>query len=137
MNAANSPARARWIGLAVLALVFVAGAVAGAALEHARKPLGGVRPPGIPPFVEELGLDQDQHAKILEIFERHGPEFEAGLKESFKAMEPTIDAIDAEIRLVLTPAQQAQFDSMRQRMREERARHPMLPVPPPIPPGAN
>jgi Spy/CpxP family protein refolding chaperone len=120
----------------VLVAVFAAGAATGAGLAWAFRPppRGGHGPGDVPPFVGELGLSPEQEAAVRAIAERHRPEIEAAVRETFPRVRAVQDRVDREIRALLTPAQAALFDELRNRRPPPRGPG-MSPGPPGMPPG--
>src|SRR5512136_789244 len=119
MTADTSPRRLHlWTAL-VLVAVFAAGAATGAGVTWALRPphpRGGPPPAGgIPPFVARLGLSPEQEARVRAIAERHRPELEAAIQETFPRLRAVQDEVDREIRAVLTPEQAARFDELKSR----------------------
>lgn len=97
---------------ALLGLVFVAGAFAGAgALRLAGPPPQPAEPlPGL----EELDLDPSQRARAKAVLEKHRPELEAVLAEVEPRLRPVRDEVERELRRdVLTPAQAARLDALK------------------------
>jgi Spy/CpxP family protein refolding chaperone len=108
-------------GIVVLG-TFLAGAMAGAGIERMqqRRELPG------PPFfhgravgtgedvhfmaLPGLSLSPDQQKKIERIVTGYRPQFEAVVRESFPRVRAVQEKMNAEIRAVLTPEQQKQFD---------------------------
>jgi Spy/CpxP family protein refolding chaperone len=84
-----------------------------------------------PPFgpwpLQQLDLSKDQRAKVHEIFERHRPDLDAILRESFPQVRAIHEQIDREIREVLTAEQRTELERLKERW----------PFPPrdPLPPG--
>lgn len=111
-------ARAQRRAAAVLVATFLAGGAAGAGIEHARL---GRRPehfrPGmhLPPMFHELGLNEDQREKIFVVMERRRPEFEAVMSEMAPRMRAIGDSMDADLRPILTEAQQKKLAELRER----------------------
>jgi Spy/CpxP family protein refolding chaperone len=114
---------------AYLALVgmFVLGAVSSAAAYHAvtrrddaeffsgdRSKFEARR---LEAMGRELELDDDQLAKIREIFEKHGDERRRLLRQEIETCGGPMNAhrerVDAEIRGVLGPEQRARFEALR------------------------
>jgi Spy/CpxP family protein refolding chaperone len=122
----NTGKRARIIGTALLFIIFVAGALAGAASERVmraddrpRGPRdGGGEMRGGPrrllldeQFAKELGLSAEQRAEIKTILDRRDKQ----AKEVWHEVEPRLksvgDATKAEIQKVLRPDQQQKLDA--------------------------
>jgi hypothetical protein len=105
-----------WTALILLG-VFLAGAATGAGLAHVLRP--PPRPAGrggmLPPLLSELGLSPEQAEEARAIFERHRPEIEAAIQESFPRVRAIQDRADAEIRALLTPEQARRFEASRSR----------------------
>jgi hypothetical protein len=121
MSADPNPRRLHlWTAL-VLVAVFAAGTATGAGLAWALRPAppgpGRSRPPpdGMPPFLSELGLSPDQAARARAIAERHRPELEEAIQETFPRVRAIQDQVDREIRALLDPEQVARFDELRSR----------------------
>jgi Spy/CpxP family protein refolding chaperone len=83
--------------------------------ERPLRPMEGRGPHGLPPFLHELDLTDKQEQDARAIFEKHRPELDAILRESFPRVRAVNDRIDAEIRALLTPEQQKKFDELRAR----------------------
>ena len=70
-------------------------------------------------FTRELDLSADQREQVRRIVERRRPERDRQMRRMFdecgQAMLRDKNAMDAEIRALLTPAQQPRFDAMRER----------------------
>ncbi|HEU5076752.1 MAG TPA: hypothetical protein VFU02_21330 [Polyangiaceae bacterium] len=70
-------------------------------------------------FTRELGLTHDQRERVRGIVERHRPERDRQMRRMFdECGQPLLrvkDAMDAEIRGLLTADQQRLFDAMRER----------------------
>jgi Spy/CpxP family protein refolding chaperone len=108
-----------WTALILLG-VFLSGAAAGAGLAHfLRPPPRPAGPPGrggmLPPPLVELGLSPEQAEKARAIFERHRPELEAAIQDSFPRVRAIQERAEAEVRALLTPEQAARFDAVRAR----------------------
>lgn len=105
---------------ATLALVFVAGAAAGAGGLIA---LGPPRPSEPLPGLEELDLSRDQRVRAKAVLERHRPELEAVLADVRPKLETIHEAVATDLeREVLTEAQA-------KKLRELRAQHKGPPLP--------
>jgi hypothetical protein len=123
----SSPRTIRLLTAVLLVATFAAGTVAGAGL---CRWLGPGRPPPPPPMVAgiplgELGLSEEQQHKALAIMERHRPELDAILRETFPKVRAINERMERELAEVLTAEQRARLE----RMKSER------PPPPPGPPG--
>ncbi len=129
----TSPRTVRLMTALLLVAMFAAGTATGVGLCRWMAP-GHPPPHSGPAFgplpLEELGLTAEQRDKTHEILERHRPELDAILHESFPKVRAVNDQIEREIREVLTPEQRAQLD-------QAKARRPPPPGPPPPgpPPG--
>ena len=145
MPADPNPRRLHLFTALILVAVFVAGAATGAGLTWALRPAGhgppGPRPPadGMPPFLSELRLSPDQAAQARAIVERHRPEIEEAVQETFPRVRAIQDRVDREIRALLDPDQAARFDELRSRRPPLRGmggpgRPPPGPPPPRPPP---
>lgn len=130
-----TPARVRFLTAGLLLGTFAAGAAFGAGLLVAmgpRPPPGthgfgaGPPPPPGPLPLGDLGLSPTQDQEARKILERHRPALEAILRDSFPRVRVENEAIEREIRLILTDAQ-------RQRLDQIKAARP--PRPPPGTPG--
>lgn len=114
MTTPAAPSRIWLKGALVLVATFAVGAVAGAAADHLvhRRSLAGPRGRG--PFQEfkQLGLTPAQCQAVDSVFQRGRPRIAAVLQEVEPRMRAVTDSIRAEVRTVLTPEQQARFDSL-------------------------
>jgi Spy/CpxP family protein refolding chaperone len=125
----ESLGRVRAKGLALLLITFVAGSLAGVALERIMAaqrtpelvpPMGMMRPGMEVPFpmmFSELGLTPDQQTRIREIMEQSRPRTEDVLQETLPRLRALTDSVRQEIRSVLTPEQAATMDSLIMTMR--------------------
>lgn len=123
-------------GLIVLG-TFLAGALAGAGLARSWRPapLEGPPPqhrPPVPLPLRELGLSPAQDEQVKQIVERHRPELEAIVRESFPRVRAVNQRIEAEVRALLTPAQQRLLEQLQAR-RPPPGVHGPRPGPPPAP----
>jgi hypothetical protein len=118
-----------WLVVFMLA-VFCTGLGAGIVLDRllARRPPGVTRmAPGLmgrggraggPPPIErvaerlmaDLRLSPDQHARVTAVLEAHRERLDAVRRDAQHKFETEQQAMRAEIRTLLTPAQQSQFD---------------------------
>jgi Spy/CpxP family protein refolding chaperone len=140
--AEKSPRTIRLLTAVLLVATFACGTVTGAGLYRwAAPPPKPPPPPLVAPLpLEELHPTHEQWEQIREILEKHRPELEAVLDETYPKVRQITDKMDAEIRLVLTPEQRKRFDELKTqrqlRGRPPRGRPPRgrPPGPPPGPP---
>jgi Spy/CpxP family protein refolding chaperone len=130
-----SPRSIRLMTALLLVATFAAGTVTGAGV-YRWAAWGHAHPPMPPPMsaplpLEQLGLSEEQREKARQILERHRPELEAVLRETFPRMRGIGEQIEREIREILTPEQRARLDELK-------SRWPPGPpgMPGPHPPGA-
>jgi hypothetical protein len=127
----TEPRRVRLLTALLLVAIFAAGVGTGAVVCRfaAPNPSFGLPPPPpggpMPPPWRALGLRAEQEAKAHEILERHRPELEAIVRESFPRVRALHDRMDDELRAILDDAQRARLDEL--------MRH-RPPGPPPFPP---
>jgi Spy/CpxP family protein refolding chaperone len=114
--------RVRFQGIALLAIAFVVGALGGMAVERVRASRARPAPRewgpmrgGLPPGFHELDLTPEQQERIQAIFRSGRPRTDSVLQASLPRLEAIRDSVRAEIRAVLTPEQQRQFDEMEMR----------------------
>jgi Spy/CpxP family protein refolding chaperone len=116
----------RWIGLAVLAVTFLAGGIAGAAVrevtaddpppqQHSGDREGGRRH-GFP--YDALGVTAEQRPEIEAILERGRQEMDAVWREYKPVMDAIVDSTRAEVNQVLTADQKQKYESMRAKRRQ-------------------
>jgi Spy/CpxP family protein refolding chaperone len=114
----GSPRTVRLLTAILLVATFAAGTITGAGIARS---VGLMHPPPPPPPMgapfpaEELGLSSDQRDKTRQIMERHRPELEAVLRESFPKVRAIHEQIEREIREVLTPDQRTKLDQLKAR----------------------
>jgi Spy/CpxP family protein refolding chaperone len=117
--------RARLIGLALLVLTFVVGALSGAAtmqVVSADAPReGGRRGAGRhgPPYLDHLDLTPEQRVQIDRILERRRLEMERFWTKHRPLLRGIADSARAEVRAVLSPEQRA----LEERFLAERREH--------------
>lgn len=130
-NSVESLGRIRAQGIALLVATFVAGTLAGMALERVRARPEGVPPGGepgpdmmrpfrpgrLPPMFEELDLTAEQRAQISDIVERSRPRTDELLQSMLPRLRAVTDSVRDEIHAVLTPEQAAKLDSLMADMR--------------------
>src|SRR5262245_2894142 len=104
------------IALIVVLVAFVSGAAAGILADHLLMMHRGPRGPHAAPhrmlriLDRRLDLTPDQHQKVREIIERHHARIWA-LSEGIRPqIHREIEAANAEIEAVLTPAQREKFE---------------------------
>lgn len=108
-----------WSGLILLG-VFLAGAAAGAGVHAWARPSPahlGVRHGGPKSLLRELELSPEQHEQARGVFDRHRAQVEAVMREGFPKIRAAQDALDAELRTILTPEQRNRLDELRARRR--------------------
>lgn len=113
----NTSAKSRW----VLALIFVAGFVSGAACT-AGYTWKHLPPPGMPKGAQiiqhvladlraEVHITAEQERQIMPILEKHGAELDTIRHETLGKVLSSIEAKNAEVEKVLTPEQRAEFEA--------------------------
>lgn len=115
MNGAlESLGRLRLQALALLLVVFVGGALAGAAFERARyhRPPGPPREGLSPEMREELRLTPEQGRRIDAILAESRARTDAVFDRFLPELRALTDSIRTEVRTVLSPEQQEIFDRM-------------------------
>lgn len=130
----TSPRTVRLMSAVLLVATFAAGAVTGAGVH--RWAFNSQSSPRLPPPpmsaplpLHELDLTAEQRDKVHAVFERHRPELETILRDSFPRVRAVNEKIEAEVREVLTPEQRTKLDQLK-------ARRPAHHGPPGPPPGA-
>ncbi len=140
MTAPAPGSRQRLAGAALLALVFVAGLLAGAALDRSvvRGRFPGRRGHGPMPL-DGLELTAAQCDSVSAIFERHRPAIRAIFESTGPRLDSALAALRADIRAQLTPEQQQAFDRIPAPRRHDRPGGPpgeaRREPPPPLPPS--
>jgi hypothetical protein len=119
-NSIRTLGRMEWQATLLLVVVFGAGAAVGAAIDHSRTaPPPALAPPGrpgrLPPYLERMDLTPDQHAKIKTILDAQRPKVDTVMSAVLPRLQALSDSTFAQIRGVLTPPQQSQFDHDRPR----------------------
>lgn len=132
-----------WIAAAVLALIFLAGGLAGAAIAlFARRPalphdvmMERIHLPEVPPapgapggavfykrlgdeFGAELGLDEEQAARVDSMMEIQRQKADSLLDSMGPRLKALMDSTNADIEAVLTDEQRARFREMQTRRHE-------------------
>jgi len=139
-------ARSRWIALAVLSAVFLAGAAIGAAAltvlgrdrqEMPRRPEPGSRWNGRssgPSIFDQMGLTAAQKSAMDSIMEKRRRDMDAFWKQHNPEVRAIVDSARAEVDRLLTPEQRQKFEEFRERRRREHSgRDGRMPAPPPGP----
>jgi Spy/CpxP family protein refolding chaperone len=129
--------RLRLLGGAVLALVLVAGGMSGAAIDRAvsaRRPAvhesrerdecARFRPERRRGPYDALGLTAEQQQKVDVVLEENRQRMDEFWKQYRPQMDSIVNRTRAEIRDILTPAQQAEMD--RQRAQRDSAREALF-----------
>jgi hypothetical protein len=112
----TSPSRIRILAALLLFGVFFAGAVTGAGLYYWLVPVRSFdRPPGLPGPFSELDLSKEQERQVHKIFDKHHPELDAILRETFPKARKVFDKIDADIRVILTTEQRKKLDAFKRK----------------------
>jgi hypothetical protein len=121
---------------------FLAGALAATGVVFALHGHGHPRPPeGRPPLprqFQELGLSASQQLQAEAIFERHRPELDAVLQESYPRIRAVNERMESELRSILTPEQVQQLERLEARRPPGSGfpgGRPGAGPPPPPPPG--
>ena len=148
--------RSIWIATGVLALVFLAGGLAGAAISlFARRPAFPHHPmmeridlPDVPPpphgpgavfykrlgneFGAELGLDDEQAVRVDSLMEVQRQKADSLLESMGPRLKALMDSTNADIEALLTEEQRERFRAMQERRHEVliRRRGPLPPSPP-------
>ena len=121
----TKPRTVRLMTALLLVATFAAGAAAGAGLSRLSFRCHGPPHPRMfaPEHFEQLGLSPDQQQKAHQIAERHRPELEAILRETFPKVRAINEQMEQELREQLTPEQRAKLDQLKAQR-------------PPMPPGS-
>ena len=116
-------------GYAILLGTFLLGGLGGAGIGYAvsQRSLGALVAEDseardlrrLEAFTRELDLSEDQQGRVRRIVERHRPERDRHARRMFEECGQPLhrvkEAMDAEIRALLTPEQKRRFDAMRER----------------------
>jgi hypothetical protein len=104
--------------LALLAVVFMAGALSGVAVDRVYAPQqpAGVRIRTIvPDLLDGLDLTTEQRRAADSVLRKSSPRSEAAMREIKPRLAAISDSVNAELRRLLTPAQAAKLDSLTSR----------------------
>jgi len=114
-----------------LLIVFGLGAAAGVLGERyfmhktIRRPSGDrPHPPSLETWAKELGLTEDQQARIREIFKKNEERMKAYRTESHEKLSEIRRLLKAEIDSVLTPEQKKKNEEIIRRFEERRRNDP-------------
>jgi Spy/CpxP family protein refolding chaperone len=140
----SSPSRRTRIqALLLLGAMSGAGLLLGMTVERARSaepPAARPGPPGphfVPPGFRALNLTDEQRAQMAEVFEAWRPRTDSVMLEVMPRLRAIRDSVQAELRTILAPDQQAVFDTMLQeapgpwRARPRPGGGAPMPTPPP------
>jgi len=126
----STSSRPRLLGMALLAVVFAAGALAGAAFYRVAEARPGEegarderceRPHGRKGLlVDQVSPTPEQRVRIDSILERRRGQMDAFWSGEGQRLRTIVDSTRGEIRAVLTPAQRAEYDRL---LEERAARH--------------
>ena len=118
MSVPPSPRARRARAAALLAAVFAAGALAGAAVDRALAPRPTIRTrigTSAGGALDSLGLTPEQRRRVDAALERGRPRIEAAMSDMLPRLRAVSDSIDAEVRAILTAEQRARLDALRAR----------------------
>ena len=128
----NRPSRTRLMGMGMLVVTFAAGLLAGAASSRAlsareTEPQAATGAEcsdrrGPHSIFEKLSLSPEQRQRIDGIMARRRARMDTVWQVHGAPIRAAHDSARAEIRQVLTPAQQAEYDRLRASHRAERER---------------
>lgn len=127
-----NPRRMRLAGMALLAVTFVAGMLAGTAFGrvlNAGEPAPGAATAtecsggrGPHHILDELELSPEQRARIDAVMARGRVRTDSLWKSDGTRIRAAVDSTRAEVRALLTPAQAAEYDQLRQKHEERKRR---------------
>lgn len=109
----SSPRRARVLGLLLMLGVFAAGTVFGAGLVRGHAP-GPPPPPPSPAerLTHQLDLTPAQVEALHRLEQRHRAELGRLMRETMPRIRAVMDAVENELRPMLTEAQRARLDEV-------------------------
>jgi Spy/CpxP family protein refolding chaperone len=127
-----NPRRMRMAGMALLAVTFVVGMLAGTAFGRvlsAGEPAQGTATStecregrGPHHILDELELSPEQRTRIDDIMARGRVRTDSLWRSDGTRIRAAVDSTRAEIRALLTPAQAAEYDQLRQKHEERKRR---------------
>jgi hypothetical protein len=117
MNSERQPSPRLWLAVLTLVAVFALGVVAGLGIAHAFRPPAppdylARDPDGVLPPFDRFGLSATQKVQARAIVERHAAAMEKALHVAFPKMREVRLKLDADMRTILTPEQNRQFDAL-------------------------
>ena len=128
----QNPRRMRMAGMALLAVTFVVGALAGTAFGrvlNAGEPARGTAAAtecrgerGPHHILDELDLSAEQRTRIDAVMARGRVRTDSLWKSDGTRIRAAVDSTRAEVRALLTPAQAAEYDQLRQKHEERKRR---------------
>jgi hypothetical protein len=74
--------------------------------------------------LDRLSLTEEQRASVDQIMQRRNGQTEALLQDVYPRLRAQVDSANLEIRALLTPEQQTEFDRLREEMRPPAGRGP-------------
>jgi len=118
----DNASRNKWQIRGAAILIFVLGVVAGMLSLHGYSVWAHRRPPQnrFEQFATRLQLEPDQKTKVQQIFGDTRTQLQNLRKESEPRVNDIRQQADQRLQQVLTPAQWAQFQQMREEMRSRR-----------------
>jgi Spy/CpxP family protein refolding chaperone len=108
--------RATLVGIALIALAFIVGIVAGVAGDRVLNRGLTVRTRIVQDMsgvLDKLGLTPTQRAQAQAILDRSAPRSREAMLDVATRLRAISDSVDAELRLILTPEQRLKLDSLR------------------------
>ncbi len=114
--------KSRLVAGGLLAVTFALGALAGGAATMVADRTGHHRgDPYSPPsyasrLAEDLGLAPEQEAKVVEVLERHQPAMDSIWAQVGSQFDAERQTLRRDIRALLTPDQQAKYQTMLARL---------------------
>ncbi|MGE0324180.1 MAG: Spy/CpxP family protein refolding chaperone [Polyangiaceae bacterium] len=132
------PRSVRLVTAILLVVTFATGTLTGVGITVWLNPShrGHPQPPKFGPLpLEELDLTQEQQAKVKAIFDRHRPEIEAAVRETFPKVQAINEQTEREVKEILTDAQKQRFEELKKRRKHHGPRPPGEPWMAPGGPG--